>query len=186
VNHPMDEELIARCARGDRQAMDMLVCRYHGKVLDFAFRHLRDREASADIAQLTLIRVFESAGSYRLRASFKSWLYTIALNLVRDECRRRSSRKESTASELEAVEDLMSVEVESAEDAALDRMAADDLWESLDRIPENWRSAIILKYRQGLTYEEIAVVMGVPSGTAKSWIHFALKALRQQLQPVEC
>ena len=176
---------MTQCACGDARAMDALVSRYHGKVLDFAFRHLRDREASADIAQLTLIRVFESAGSYRLRASFKSWLYTIALNIIRDECRRRGARKESVASDLEVVEDLVSVEVESAEDAALDRMAADELWESLDRIPENWRSAIILKFRQGLTYEEIADVMGVPSGTVKSWVHFALKALRERLQPVE-
>ena len=188
MNHLSDEELMARCARGDRRAMDVLVSRYHGKLLDFALRHLRDREASADVAQTTLIRVFESAGGYRLKASFKTWLYTIALNLIRDEFRRRRVRKESLASESETVEDILEVTADrassgsSVEDAVLDRAMASELWQAVDGLGENHRSAVILKFRGGLTYEEISMVMEAPSGTVKSWIHYALKDLRKSLE----
>ncbi|NIQ77302.1 MAG: hypothetical protein GTN93_04205 [Anaerolineae bacterium] len=73
VNHLSDEELMARCASGDRRAMDILVSRYHGKLLDFAFRHLGNRDSAADIAQTAFVRVFQSAATYRVNASFKTW-----------------------------------------------------------------------------------------------------------------
>lgn len=165
--------------------MDEIVSRYHGKLLDFAFRRLGDREASADIAQCALIRAFESAGGYRLQSSFRTWLYTIALNLIRDEWRRRKYRKESLSSEIEGAEDFIEVHVQSPEDSALDGIASAELWRVVGRLSENSSTAIILKFRQGLTYEEIAEVMGAPSGTVKSWIHYALKELRQRLG-VEC
>lgn len=192
MNDLSDEELMARCAWGDRPAMDMLVSRYHSKLLDFAFRHLRDRESAADIAQTALVRVFESAGSYRLKSTFRTWLYTIALNLIRDEYRRRRTRKESLSSELESAEGLVEMLADrrspdrSPEDTALDRMTASEVWKAVGGLPENYSSAIILKFRQGLTYEEIAAVMGAPSGTVKSWVHYALKALRESLEPIEC
>ena len=192
VNHLSDEELVAQCARGSRPAMDVLVSRYHGKLLDFAFRHLRDRELSADIAQTTLVRVFESAGSYRVKALFKTWLYTIALNLIRDECRRRRARKESLSSELEGSEALLETAAgrtdagSSPERAVLERASASELWGAVGRLGENPRSAMLLKFRDGLTYEEIGDVMGVPAGTVKSWIHHALRALRESLKPAEC
>jgi RNA polymerase sigma-70 factor (ECF subfamily) len=192
VKHLSDEELVANFARGDRRAMDELVCRYHGKLLDFAFRHLHDREAAADVAQTTLVRLFESAGSYRVKASFRTWLYTIALNLIRDEFRRRSVRKESLSSEMEQGERLMEMRADgvhcypSPEDAAVSNLSAKALWDAVNTLSENSRYAVVLKFRHDLTYEEIAEVMGVPTGTVKSWVHYALKALRASLQTAEC
>jgi RNA polymerase sigma-70 factor (ECF subfamily) len=169
--------------------MDALVSRYHARLLDFAFRHLRDREASADIAQTALVRVFQAARDFRERASFRTWLYTIVLNLIRDECRRRSSRRESLSSEIEAhgdVEAYFDEAERSPESIALNRIAASRMWNAVGCLNENHRSAIILKFREGLTYEETAAVMDKPVGTVKSWVHYALKALRESLEPVEC
>ena len=180
-----DEELMALCACGSRQAMDEIVSRYHGKLLDFACRRLGDREASADIAQCALVRAFESAGSYRLQSSLKTWLYTIALNLIRDEWRRRKYRKESLASEIEGMDDFIEAQNPSPEGSVLDKMAAQELWQTVGGLSDNYNTAVVLKFRQGLTYEEIAEVMGAPSGTVKSWIHYALKELRERLG-VEC
>ena len=182
MNHLSDEELVARCARGDRRAMDTLVSRYHAKLLDFAFRHLGDRESSADIAQGTLVRVYERAGGYRLDATFKTWMYKIALNLIRDECRRRRARRESLTSELGIADLSAEIAPDSGslpENAAMNAM----VWQALERLPEERRSAVILKFRQGLTYVEIAKVMGAPVGTVKSWIYYALRSLRDVLDP---
>lgn len=177
-----DEELIIRCASGDRGAMDMLVSRHYGKLLDFALRHLRDREASADVAQVTLLKVFQSADSFRGQSSFRTWLYAIALNVVRDHARSRKRKDESLLS------DFTDGDVENfgpAEDAALDQIDCITLWQSVEDLPEQHRTAVILRFRVELTYEEIADVTGVSSGTAKSWIHYALKALRKSVKSEE-
>jgi RNA polymerase sigma-70 factor (ECF subfamily) len=190
LDHFSDEELVGRCARGDRHAMDLLVSRYHSKLLDFAFRHLRNRDLAADVAQATLVRVFECAGSYRLTSSFKTWIYAIALNLIRDHCRRRLVRNESLSSELESDESSGQSEIadsgSSPEQLAIEGAVSSEIWDAVGALGENPRMAIILRFRHGLTYDEIAETMGVPSGTVKSWIHYALKALRRSLSKLEC
>ena len=181
MNHLSDEELVAYCACGNRCAMDVLVSRYHGKLLDFAFRHLRDRETAADIAQTTLITVFERAASYRATASFKTWLYTIALNRVRDNYRKCKARRELLSSQIEDAESVIeNIGYDrSPENAMFDKISASTVWDAVDELQDNYKSALILKFRHEMTYEEVAAVMGTPSGTVKSWIHYALKKLRK-------
>jgi RNA polymerase sigma-70 factor (ECF subfamily) len=168
--------------------MDILVSRYHSKLLDFAYRHLGDRDRSADIAQSAFIRVFEAASTFQSKSSFRTWLYTIAMNLIRDDFRRRNVRKESLVSEMDTLEILMEAKtraITTMETTVMDRMAASQMWEAVDRLPEAQRSAVMLRFRHELTYDEISQVMGAPSGTVKSWIHFALKKLRGELRPPE-
>ncbi len=178
-----DEELIALCANGDRAAMDVLVCRYHPSVLELAMRHLRDREAAADVAQTCLVRVYQSSGSFGGKSSFRTWLYAIALNLIREECRRRQRRREALSSETayEALEPELETAEDSAEEAAVSRMESAALWQAVERLPERHRNAIILRFRLDLSYEEIGEVMRAPSGTAKSWVHHALRKLKKSL-----
>ena len=178
MNHLSDEELMAHCACGSRCAMDVLVTRYHGKLLDFVFRHLRDRETAADIAQTTLITVFERAASYRATASFKTWLYTIALNRIRDDFRKRKTRRESLSSQIEDVENVIETAVDSGQSLE-SKVSASLVWDAIDELQDNYKSALILKFRHELTYEEVAEVMGASSGTVKSWVHYALRKLRK-------
>ncbi|MHB1457799.1 MAG: RNA polymerase sigma factor [Armatimonadota bacterium] len=183
-----DEQLIAMCAHGRRDAMDLLVSRHHSKLLDFVYRQVHDRELADDIIQSTFIRVFEGAASYRTKASFKTWMYTIALNLIRDEYRRRSVRPELVPEDAVNIEDmnLFDLEIASPEISAINSIRDTDMWTVVDRLPENQRITIILRFRQGLTYEEIADVMHAPCGTVKSWVHHALKALHQSLKSLAC
>lgn len=183
MNRLTDEDLIARCARGDRDAMDVLVSRHHAKLLDFLYRHTGDRERAADVAQRTLVKVFEAAGSYGMRSSFRTWMYAVALNLARDEYRRTVRRRESLESELP---DDVGLEAAGVLSGRVDREASIDLWSAVECLREEHRIAVLLKFRQELTYEEIAEVMDVPSGTVKSWIHHALKSLRETLGAVKC
>ncbi|MCX6346282.1 MAG: RNA polymerase sigma factor [Armatimonadetes bacterium] len=183
MNLLSDEELIARCKNGDRRAIDVLVVRYHGNLLDFALRQLSDRDAAADIAQAALIRAFESVASYNpVRATFRTWLYTIAMNLIREDFRKRLRRNEAS---LDIVMEIADEGV-SIEDEVADHIESEELWSNVCRLREEHRSALLLRFRQGLSYDEIADVMGAPSGTVKSWVHYALRSLKKLLEPTNC
>jgi RNA polymerase sigma-70 factor, ECF subfamily len=188
VDHVKDEEFIARCARGDRSAMDVLVYRYHGKLIEFALRHVGDRDTAADIAQTVLVRVFRFAGSFRGQSSFKTWLYSIALSTIREQFRKQRTRKESMLSDAESDEIAASLAAQEAspEDTALDNICSRAMWEAVEELPERQRMAIILKFRNGLSYDEIAGVMNAPAGTVKSWVHYGLVSLRGALTPANC
>ena len=178
-----DEELITQCARGDRGAMDVLVGRYHAKLLDFAVRHVHNREAAADVAQATLVRIYERAGSFQAIASFRAWMYAVALNCVRDAYRKRRAKRESLSSEIEDSSDWTEpASEESPEDLAVEAADSAGLWDAVDELPERQRTAVLLRFRQQLSYDEIAAVTGAPVGTTRSWIHHALKRLRKSLE----
>ncbi len=178
-----DEELIARCARGDRGAMDVLVSRYHAKLLDFAVRHTQDRETAADVAQATLVRVYERADSFQAIASFRAWMYAIALNCVRDAYRKRQAKRESLSSEIEDSGDWAElVGGDSPEDLAVEAADSAVLWDAVDTLPERQKTAVLLRFRQQLSYDEIAAVTGAPVGTMRSLVHHALKRLRKTLE----
>ena len=181
-----DEQLIAMCAHGRRDAMDVLVSRHHSRLLDFVCRQVGDRELAGDIVQSAFIRVFEGAASYRIKASFKTWMYTIALNLIRDEYRKRSVRPELLPEDTVDIVNTDIPEAVSPETSTINSIRDTSMWQAVDELPENQRTAIILRFRQGLTYEEIADVMHAPCGTVKSWVHHALKALRQSLVTSVC
>ena len=176
------------CAHGRRDAMDLLVARYHSRLLDFVFRQVHDRELADDIVQSTFIKIFEGAAGYRMKASFKTWMYTIVLNLIRDEHRRRSARPRTVPQDAIDADGMRTAAAEllSPETSAIESIRDDVMWNAVDGLPEDQRTAIILRFRQGLTYEEIADVMHAPCGTVKSWVHHALKALRQSLKSVVC
>lgn len=183
-----DEQLIAMCAHGRRDAMDVLVSRHHSRLLDFVCRQVRNRELAGDIVQSAFIRVFEGAASYRIKASFKTWMYTITLNLIKDEYRKRSVRPEALLNDTSDIENTRVVDEEavSPEDSAINSVRNTRMWQAIDGLPESQKTAIILRFRQGMTYDEIADVMHAPCGTVKSWVHHGLRALRQSLGSVVC
>lgn len=184
MNLLSDEQLIARCASGDRLAMDVLVSRYHCKLLDFAFRQIRDREAAADIAQAALVKVFKFSGTYSGKSSFRTWLYSLTMNLIRDEVQLRKRRGESLLSEIgngDSDVELQSVNV-STEDAALGHIESDEVWSAVGALPDKHKQAMLMRFRHGLKHDEIAEVMRVPCPTVRSWIHQAIKSLRKKLR----
>ncbi|MEI6915472.1 MAG: sigma-70 family RNA polymerase sigma factor [Armatimonadota bacterium] len=177
-----DEQLIRESANGNSRAMDMLVHRYHAKVLDFAFRHLNDREAAADVAQAAFVQAFQASSRFANRSTFKTWLYSIALNLIRDDARRKGRQRESLQSQMQDAMDWEQAEL----DPGIELVSFSDLWPAVAKLPEDQRTSIILRFQQGLTYNEIGEIMKAPEGTVKSWVHFALKALKRVLDPELC
>jgi RNA polymerase sigma-70 factor (ECF subfamily) len=184
-----DEKLMLRAGQGDRAAFDEIVRRYTRRMINLGYQMTGDRELAQDIAQETFLRAYRSASRYREIAKFSTWLYTIAINLCRNELRRRKHRMLSLEGLADRDEDKrMRIdiadesrtpdrEVESKEMGRLIR-------EAVAELPERFRSPLVLRDIQGLSYEEIGGILDLPAGTVKSRINRARLRVKEQLKPV--
>ena len=175
-----DEMLISRFQSGDENAYVELVNRYKDKLTNFVFYFLKDEEHSEDIVQETFIRLYEKKHYYKEIAKFSTWIYTIARNLANTELRKKSRTKIMYLSQMSSHKkdyDLKSSDPELNKNIE-DEFLMKEIHAAIDKLPENYKSVIILRDIQGLDYEQISKIIGVPLGTVKSRINRA----RLQLQ----
>ena len=177
-----DEVLITLFQHGERGVYKILVERYQERVRSLIFSIFHDSGMVDDLAQEVFIKAYEALPSFRLDSSFYTWIYRIAVNKSRDEMRRRKVRRFLSFQTLvdEANKELvakMSVPPE-------ERDAKEIVSLGLQALPEKFRSAIILKDIEGLSYEEIAEVLQCELGTVKSRLSRARSMLRKVLQPL--
>lgn len=175
-----DEMLISRFQSGDENAYVELVNRYKDKLTNFVFYFLKDEEHSEDIVQETFIRLYEKKHYYKEIAKFSTWIYTIARNLANTELRKKSRTKIMYLSQMSNYKkdyDLKSSDPELNKNIE-NEFLMKEIHAAIDKLPENYKSAIILRDIQGLDYEQISNIIGVPLGTVKSRINRA----RLQLQ----
>lgn len=168
------------------RAFGELMRRYKGAIVTYLARYVGDLKTAEDLAQETFVRVFRRIEAYDSRARFSTWLYTIASNLAKDEFKRRkrhpamsfdwqSSGTDDTTRSIPMLEDAE----ESPERVALQTETSQRVQETLHRLDEDDREVLILREIQGLKYEEVAEIMGVPLGTVKSRIARARLAFKQ-------
>ena len=175
-----DEMLISRFQSGDENAYIELVNRYKDKLINFVFYFLKDEEHSEDIVQETFIRLYEKKHYYKEIAKFSTWIYTIARHLANTELRKKSRTKIMYLSQMSNHKkdyDLKSSDPELNKNIE-DEFLMKEIHAAIDKLPENYKSVIILRDIQGLDYEQISNIIGVPLGTVKSRINRA----RLQLQ----
>ena len=175
-----DEMLISRFQSGDENAYVELVNRYKDKLTNFVFYFLKDEEHSEDIVQETFIRLYEKKHYYKEIAKFSTWIYTIAKNLANTELRKKSRTKIMYLSQMSNYKkdyDLKSSDPELNKNIE-NEFLMKEIHAAIDKLPENYKSVIILRDIQGLDYEQISNIIGVPLGTVKSRINRA----RLQLQ----
>ena len=175
-----DEMLISRFQSGDENAYVELVNRYKDKLTNFVFYFLKDEEHSEDIVQETFIRLYEKKHYYKEIAKFSTWIYTIARNLANTELRKKSRTKIMYLSQMSNYKkdyDLKSSDPELNKNIE-NEFLMKEIHAAIDKLPENYKSVIILRDIQGLDYELISNIIGVPLGTVKSRINRA----RLQLQ----
>jgi len=178
-----DEELVARSVGGDHDSFNQLILRWERPIYALAYRTIGREEDARDVCQETFLRAFRALPKFRREAKFSSWLYRIALNLCRDW-----ARKERRAPLVQLPEDLDLMEmVVSAEpsESIEDLVARKDLTRRVEKamalLPEEQRTAIVLKEYHGLTFQEIADLVGCPLSTVKTRLYQGLTVLRREL-----
>ena len=182
-----DEELMLECRKGDMSAFELLVRRYQDALVNYIHYTINDYHRAEDLAQETFLRVFKNASRYEPKASFKSWLYTIATNLSRNEIRNRARRKtyflEDMVDENEDVYDSeFMIDTRFQPDILYEKKERQQLVKkTLKQLPENQRLALTLVTYQELSYEEISEILNCSVGAVKSLIHRARQNMKKLL-----
>ena len=169
-----DEELAQRVQHGDGEAFAQLVERYQRLVLNIAFRMVGDAELAQDIAQDVFVNVYQRIGQFDVRRRFYSWLYRITVNAALHERRRPAT---TSLHDLPVLDDRPQPD-EVAERAEQDR----ELGAALAALSDRERMVIGLRYGADLSYDEIAEVLNVPLGTAKTWLFRAKQRLADLIE----
>ncbi len=180
---------MAQVAEEDERAFSELARRYQGRLTNLVSRLLNDRESADDITQEVFVRVYVHRRNYRKGARFSTWLFTIAANLAKNEIRRRVRRRHwfSLDALQEVLHDNSFVLADRAEghERSLEReQLQDEVGRAITTVPEKYRLALVLRDIEGLAYEEIAQVLGIPGGTVRSRINRARFMLKRKLQPL--
>ena len=177
--------LIERCAAGDEQACAELVATHQRMVYSLALNLLGDRDEALDISQEVFLRVFRTISGFRGQSALRTWIYRIVVNQVRN--RQRWWRRRRRADEVSLDEHLKhGVDIDAKQAVLPDRLLASKetamyIWQALDRLPFDQRTALILREVDGLRYEEIAFSLDIAIGTVKSRLTRARQALRADL-----
>jgi RNA polymerase sigma-70 factor (ECF subfamily) len=177
--------LVERCASGDESACAELVATHQRMVFGLALHLLGDRDEALDLSQEVFLRVFRTISSFRGQSALRTWIYRIVVNQARN--RQRWWRRRHRRDQVSLDEHLQQFgDMESTGDVLPDRLLASKetaarIWQALDRLPFDQRTALILREVDGLRYEEIAFSLGVAVGTVKSRLTRARQALRADL-----
>jgi RNA polymerase sigma-70 factor, ECF subfamily len=178
-----DEELVARSMDGDVESFNQLVLRWERPIYALAYRVIGRDEDARDVAQETFLRAFRALPGFKGQAKFSSWLYRIALNLCRDWIRRKKRTPLVDMPEGVDVAELAAEQgpVESIEDLVARHEMSRIVAEGMKLLPDEQRTAIVLKEYHGLTFQEIADLLGCPLSTVKTRLYQGLSVLRRQL-----
>ena len=173
-----DETLIEQIKDGNEQAFHHLYERYSAHLYRYFLRLLRgDREKSEDFLQELFLRVLEHVNQFRKEYAVKTWLYTIATNLCRNEWKKNANRAQ-------LIESFTPWESpSSSNEDVLDRnQFQKELSKWMLTVDDMTREIVILRYYQDLTVREIAEIVSIPEGTVKSKLFYTLQSLAQKLQ----
>jgi RNA polymerase sigma-70 factor (ECF subfamily) len=174
-----DLAVIEACRRGDRDAFRALFETYQDRVYSIALRYTGDRAQALDIAQDVFVKLLKNIGDFRGESGFETWLYRMVVNRCLDQ--RRSGRRI-----IAVVGEFFRKNEPNAESSALDSLLKSELQEQVRRVvstlaPEQ-RMVVILRYTEGLSYDEIARITGVSPGTVASRLNRAHKVLEKRLK----
>lgn len=184
----IDQELVRRVQRGDKQAFNLLVQRYQHRLIKMIGRYVNDPSDAQDVAQEAFIKAYRALPNFRGDSSFYTWIYRIAANTAKNWLvaqRRRPPGSDIDAQDAEQfLGDPALQETDTPEGLAQRDEVERTVFAAIEGLPDDLRTAITLREIDGLSYEEIAAAMECPVGTVRSRIFRAREAIDRQLRPL--
>jgi RNA polymerase sigma-70 factor (ECF subfamily) len=189
TDRDVDQQLVERVQRGDKHAFDLLVTKYQRKLGRLISRFVRDPAEAEDVTQDAFIKAYRALPGFRGESAFYTWLYRIGINTAKNHLlankRRAPTSTPFDAEESESFEEASLLrEVNTPENELMSKQIVGVVQASLQQLPEDLRSALTLREIEGLSYEEIAIVMDCPIGTVRSRIFRAREAVAENLRPL--
>lgn len=183
-----DLALIKRVQQGDRSAFDLLVVKYQHKILNLIMRYVRDPSDALDVAQEAFLKAYRAAPSFRGDSAFYTWLYRIAINTAKNylvAAKRRPISLDIDLQDADGFELFGKLrDIDTPEGLALTDDIAEAINKAIEELPDELRTAILLREIEGMSYEEIAQTMDCPVGTVRSRIFRAREAIEKHLSPL--
>ena len=184
----VDQLLVERAQRGEKHAFELLVAKYQRKLVRLLSRLVRDSSEVEDVAQEAFIKAYRALPSFRGDSAFYTWLYRIGINTAKNHLVAQGRRAPTSTSfdseDAESFEDgELLRDLNTPESALASRQIIETVNRTLDDLPEELRTAIVLREIDGLSYDEIATAMNCPIGTVRSRIFRARDAIAEKLRP---
>jgi len=185
----IDQQLVERVQRGDKQAFGLLVDKYRRKLGRLLSRFIRDQAEVEDVVQEAFIKAYRALPNFRGESAFYTWLYRIGINTAKNYL-VSMGRRPQTSNEIE-VDDAENFEdgdelrtLDTPETELMTQEIAKTVQLAIDALPEDLKTAIVLREIEGLSYEEIATMMDCPIGTVRSRIFRARESIAERLRPL--
>ncbi|MFT6902181.1 MAG: RNA polymerase sigma-70 factor (ECF subfamily) [Colwellia sp.] len=184
----VDQKLVERVQRGDKNAFNLLVIKYQHKVANLVSRYVKNHSDVPDIVQEAFIKAYRALPNFRGDSAFYTWLYRIAVNCAKNHLVAGRRKPPGSDIEIEDAEMYDSGEAlrenASPEKLLLTNEIKSVIFKTIEQLPEDLRTAINLRELEGLSYEEIATVMDCPVGTVRSRIFRARDAVDKKIKPL--
>ena len=184
-NESTDKELVKRVQKGDKGAFDLLVVKYEHKIVNLVMRYVRDPETALDISQEAFIKAYRALPRFRGDSAFYTWLYRIAVNTAKNHLAAQKRRPADIELDLQDPDQYglhaKLKETDTPEALSLSRELQETLERAIQALPDDLRTAIVLRELDGMSYEEIAQTMDCPVGTVRSRIFRARDAIGKKV-----
>jgi RNA polymerase sigma factor RpoE len=185
----IDRQLVERAQQGDKHAFELLVSKYQRKLGRLLSRFIRDPGEVEDVTQEAFVKAYRALPSFRGDSAFYTWLYRIGINTAKNYLvsmgRRAPTATNYDSEEAEGFDDGDQLrDLNTPENLLVSKQIAQTVNQSMDRLPEELRTAIMLREIEGMSYEDIAKIMNCPIGTVRSRIFRAREAIAEQLRPL--
>jgi RNA polymerase sigma-70 factor (ECF subfamily) len=184
----VDQLLVERVQKGEKRAFDLLILKYQHRIVSLVSRYVSDSAEAQDVAQEAFIKAYRAIGRFRGDSAFYTWLYRIAINTAKNWIVAKNRRP--PASDIDAVDaeqygmSSRLKETSTPENELLREEIERTVFDTIATLPEDLRTAIMLREMDGMSYEEIATTMECPIGTVRSRIFRAREAIDEKLKPL--
>ncbi len=187
-NRDSDQQLVDRVRQGDKRAYDTLVIKYQHRILGLVGSYFSDFQEVQDVTQEAFIKAYRALERFRGDSSFYTWLYRIAVNTAKNHLVSKGRRLPESDIDIHDADFLESSNVLRVVDTPERKLYCDEIeqviHEVIQRLPDELRTAVMLREFDGLSYEEIADVMECPLGTVRSRIFRAREAIDREIRPL--